>query len=768
MDTLLERLGNEKVLYTTLPPRIGFHTPLLPIDEEDALLMERLTLSEGTAPVWSATSLEPIPTDKEKYVALLEDLLRKPVYFRGLLEKLYDEQNVRVFIQVGLGSLVGFAEDTLRGRDFSAVAGITAGRSGIEQLRRVLAALFVEGSEVDIDFLGVKPMYRVDHSLIMLPSGAPPVSTELPELVEIMTERYGTAGPRLAQGDVGETSDNPILAAASLNMREVIEVQNEMTQLFGHISKGAGLKLADSKGTARPAAAQGSSAKGAKSAEKTAKGLPASLPPDFERPLQMTYEEHPYLIDHAIARQPEGWECTEDLNPVVPLAMTIELLSEIAKEQMPDRKLIRLGKMAAYRWIGLDKPFAGVVKGSWKKPNLLELSLDGYVKAEFTFGDEWPEPPQEYLGEIDVGPKIMDPMPTEVLYDKYSFHGPQYFCSTELLKTGERGMINYAQRREGKGSLLDVMGQQLGLFLHLTQTKNVTSFPVRLESLDFYADVLDQEGTFEHTMIVTKMTEYNITGNMVLKREGKIWAVARGFVCQRFNTETSDWRMILKPQRNLLVKNIAPGVYHYSSHAESNLLGLFTRRFFNSNDRADMDEGMPTKALQEYFGSRVSLKDAVRDFVRKETGADEMLYPVEVFCAHDERGKPSVYGIGRAAALLDGLHVSLSHKGHDSVAIVAREPVGIDIEKVEEKAESFSEIAFTERERELLAGLEQPQGTIRFWVAKEACAKKAGTGLEGNPKRFEVTAVDGDMLIVGDERVTTMSLGDDYIVGWTI
>jgi phosphopantetheinyl transferase len=68
----------------------------------------------------------------------------------------------------------------------------------------------------------------------------------------------------------------------------------------------------------------------------------------------------------------------------------------------------------------------------------------------------------------------------------------------------------------------------------------------------------------------------------------------------------------------------------------------------------------------------------------------------------------------------------------------------------------------------LLASLKQPEGVIRFWVAKEACAKKAGTGLGGNPKRFEVTAADDDELSVGNEKVRTRLLGEEYVVGWTL
>jgi phosphopantetheinyl transferase len=145
-----------------------------------------------------------------------------------------------------------------------------------------------------------------------------------------------------------------------------------------------------------------------------------------------------------------------------------------------------------------------------------------------------------------------------------------------------------------------------------------------------------------------------------------------------------------------------------------------------------------------------------------------MFYPIEIFCSHDEKGRPFVYGHGRAAGPVEGICVSLAHKGHKAVAIVAHEPVGIDLEKIEGKSDGFCDSAFTAGERKLLATLPQPEFSIRFWVAKEACAKKAGTGFEGNPKRFEVSAVDGDMLFVGDQKVRTTNVGEEYVAGWTI
>jgi phosphopantetheinyl transferase len=53
-------------------------------------------------------------------------------------------------------------------------------------------------------------------------------------------------------------------------------------------------------------------------------------------------------------------------------------------------------------------------------------------------------------------------------------------------------------------------------------------------------------------------------------------------------------------------------------------------------------------------------------------------------------------------------------------------------------------------------------------ITKEAYAKKAGTGLGGNPKQFEVNVVDGDVLSVGDQKVQTRYVGEECITRWTL
>ena len=76
--------------------------------------------------------------------------------FRPLVERLYHEAGARVFVQMGIGSLTGFVDDTLGDRDHAAVAGAGAAkRSALAQVQRALTALWVEGLDLRPDALAL-------------------------------------------------------------------------------------------------------------------------------------------------------------------------------------------------------------------------------------------------------------------------------------------------------------------------------------------------------------------------------------------------------------------------------------------------------------------------------------------------------------------------------------------------------------------------------------------------------------------------------------
>ncbi|HET9692691.1 MAG TPA: beta-ketoacyl synthase N-terminal-like domain-containing protein, partial [Acidimicrobiales bacterium] len=145
------RAGSRRVLAQQLPFRSGFHTPMFePYLDGMRELFGGLPIRPPSVPVWSATTGAPYPTDPATVRALTIEHMTKPVGWRSLVERLHDH-GTRVFVEVGVGSLVGFVGDILGDRPHLAVAAHSPKRDGLAQLRRAVAALWSAGVDVRPD-----------------------------------------------------------------------------------------------------------------------------------------------------------------------------------------------------------------------------------------------------------------------------------------------------------------------------------------------------------------------------------------------------------------------------------------------------------------------------------------------------------------------------------------------------------------------------------------------------------------------------------------
>ncbi len=77
-----------------------------------------------------------------------------------------------------------------------------------------------------------------------------------------------------------------------------------------------------------------------------------------------------------------------------------------------------------------------------------------------------------------------------------------------------------------------------------------------------------------------------------------------------------------------------------------------------------------------------------------------------------------------------GWHFSLSHSGEYAACVLAREPVGIDIQKIRPVDAGVPLRCFSEEERQRLRAAKSPEEElIRIWTLKEAVVKASGQGL---------------------------------------
>lgn len=138
------------------------------------------------------------------------------------------------------------------------------------------------------------------------------------------------------------------------------------------------------------------------------------------------------------------------------------------------------------------------------------------------------------------------------------------------------------------------------------------------------------------------------------------------------------------------------------------------------------------KRADEWRAGRLAAKQTV---VATHPG----VHAVEVEVRGDEAGKPQVFIEGK----LSPLHLSITHRSGVALAALAREPLGVDLETIEEKPQSFLEQSFAVPElRHLLEAADAKSEVACMWAAKEAALKRAGVGLKAD-LRAHVVVPDG-------------------------
>jgi len=745
INLLIKRLKEEQIYHQILPYQSGYHSPLFPEAELKHLYdlyKEVLVYQERSVPLWSSTILAEYPKDKDDFCELFDRNLKETVRFRELVETLYDKEKARVFIQIGIGALPGFVEDTLRGKTVSIISAIHPTHRGIEQIRRVAALLFIEGKIVNEKMIGIVKANagsKLKNTSLTLDFRLKMVN-EYPLLREMIL-RYINEKKESSFLFYENDTEDAVLQEANNNLREIIALQEYIIKSY-----------------------QSSEAK-----QRVVQKAPDAVnlqqaKADIEKTFRFDLNDHPYLVDHSVVRQPAN-RAVEELNPVVPFALTVESLCEITRESVPDKKVIRVNSVSVQKWIQVKTPFIEKITGHWKTDDCISWSLPSYAHGDITVGDDYPIVPDEYTKAIDLGDCFIPAVPNKnAIYLNFLFHGPQYQSIIEVTHLSKYGLRAYVQKTKGKGSLLDTIGQLGGLFCYIVMEQRQTTFPMNVKEIIFYEDFRDQEGVFECIMQMVDVKETEAICDVILKRGGKVWAVVKGWQNLRLNYHRKGMNTVIRPQMYYMSERLNKNVffYYYESNINATFLEFLQDRYLNMEERAHY-HSLYLNQARNFLISRIALKDAARKFIQKDVD-DELIYPIEISIGHDEKGKPFIFGREE----LKGIEVSLAHKGSESVAMVSDEPVGIDIEKIEDHNEEFLDVAFTPHELDLLKNKEnEAEWITRFWVAKEAYGKMLGLGLQGNPKQYEISSVTGNELIINNTIITTARHRNNYIIGWT-
>ncbi|MGB6165705.1 MAG: beta-ketoacyl synthase N-terminal-like domain-containing protein [Pseudonocardiaceae bacterium] len=749
VTAVMERLQARGVTGQVLPFRSGFHSPMLaPYLGQFLDTFAGLPVRPPTIPIWSATTVERYPDEPAAIHTLIGRHLLEPVRFGPLIRRLY-ETGARAFVQVGTGSLPGFIADTLADRPHLAVTANTPRRSGLDQFRRVGAALWVEGWTL-----------RFDQLPCASPSGAPRARTPL---------RAESHGPVVAL-DLGSALVR--LGPAQQLLQHIPTVTPALTTPVMATQTRQHPVLAEFDAVLQDAT---TAARAVADSWATVAARPASRTRTTTSRV-MSLETMPYLADHCLLPQPAGWPEAADRYPVVPLTTTLELMAEAARDLVPGRTVVGVRDVRALRFLAVEPPVTVTMNAELDASGNVAVVIEGYAHGTVLLADSYPLPPDAPDRPLS-GERPCEVSAAALYGDRWMFHGPQYQGVDELGPIGDDGIRGVLAASAAPGALLDNAGQLLGAWIMQQMPTDRLAFPSAVDRVRWYGPQPRPGDPVSCVVRIGSVTDTKVVADLELRASGRLWAKIDRWTDRRFGTDDVTWPMFHFPERNRIAQRRPGGVFLVQQRwSDLGSQELIMHRYLGSAERAEYSRHNPRAARQWLLG-RIAVKDAVRQWLW-DAGAGPM-YPVEITVGNNASGRPWV-----ASPFTDPLEVSLAHTGSLAVALVghpSRYPhgVGIDIKQITARDECTVAAILTDAERRLLDAVcssvaERPSWVTRFWTAKEAVAKAAGTGLGGRLHQFEVQRIDGDRLLVtGGEapnRWVQTGIGaepEPYAMAWT-
>jgi len=722
IDRLMRQLRKQNVLCQGLPFRSGFHTPMLepylgPILEWTS----RFELHPRAVPVWSATIAGPFPEGAEQVRELFVRHLVEPVRFRQMIDAMY-EDGYRVFVQTGTGALATVIGDVLTGRDHLSIAANAPQRSGLEQLRRVAAALWVEGLETGE--LGANKT-----------RGGTPTKLNLGAALVTLGER----APKLAL--VAPTATTELSALDSLATSQPIAA--ELAALLRETAASANAVLT-ARGTNRLA--------------QPARPQPTSVPaPTGPITLRVDIDKMPYLIDHCFFAQRADWPDVSDHFPVVPATTVVQHMMDAAETRAPGPGLRAVALHGARfdRWTAVIPPVDVEISTAPElgAPGRIKVGFGSYARSTVELAPAYPASPAPWPA-VDPATEQQPSITAAELYSgRWMFHGPRFQAITELTAIGERHVRGVITAPEAPGALLDNVGQLLGFWIMASHEYRNWIFPVGARRIAFYGPPPAPGTKLACHIRIQTIDDVQLVADAQLVVDGRVWADFTGWANRRFGSHPDTWAFDRSPGTAML-SHVRPGgwVAVFERWSDPASRDLRMRSYLSAAERADYDAKSPRVRAQWLLG-RMAVKDGVRRRLWDDAGveAGSPVYPAQIHVRNEPNGRP--YVAGMHGTELPQYQVSLAHSGEVGVALVrpggAQAPgVGIDVEQVVQRDQAAYEAAFTTTESELLRTLTaaepappeeaEPLWFTRFWAAKEAVAKAEGTGLDGAPKSFVV------------------------------
>jgi phosphopantetheinyl transferase len=509
---------------------------------------------------------------------------------------------------------------------------------------------------------------------------------------------------------------------------------------------------------------------------------------------QFDLEEDLFLLDHTLGRHLSIMDEALRGLPVMPLTVSMEMMAETAGLLVPDRPLVGMRAVRAYRWMAFDRKEVGirmeaaclnpqeVIVKLWDEQDFgshRHLAPLPIVEATILFDHQYPQAP--VAGEFALRNQRPSIWRSGELYSEGMFHGPQFRGVTSVEDWGEDGIrgtlrsmpVHGFFRSHGANPfvldpvLMDAAGQMVAYwFVEEHQEIGFNTYPYRIDAVRFYGPNGETPAEVEGRVRIQTVKENQIKADIqVLGQDGRIRMELLGWEDRAFRLPSAFYNLRFRPTETFLSKSCAEWVKGLKTSGRveccrmeeyANQLLLDHGRIWlrvlaylalSRGERLTWSELNHSGASDvDWLLARVAGKDAVRRLLKERYGLSLCLADIEF----DSVDQDPVLVKGRWMEDLPcSPSVCVSWTERLGVALAAEkgERCGIAVLRRSLSGEKESLRDLLDEERYVLdkmVQIDKAEWIMRIHCAKEAIFKALGRRLPGGTADLKMCQLDVD------------------------
>ena len=771
-----------------LPFARPYHTEkFAPVADMVEGVYRAMTFRPADTPIYSCATAAPMPDDPAEIQSLAARQWKSRVRFIETVEAMYAD-GVRHFVEIGPSSnLTGFVEDVLKGKDILAVSMDSRRQPSLTHLTNTLARLWVAGVEMDttalfanrrvaaVDLDAPAPKQRKRA----FPNVLPVIRLSEDEVAPL---RAALRPPAAVSSPAQPVTEGPLDEPAAPDM--AADLDPAMTHHFDLMNRFLGVQQ---------------SVLGAAVAPDTADApAPATAPLHFLHRIiehssdtlvaecDVDIETDTFLRDHVLyTTHVSDIDPSRVALPVVPLAVSMEMLAEAACALAPGLMPVRLEDVKTLDWVLVEDGYETL---TLRAKTLGTDAAATVVHAQVCRDDTVLMEARVVMAAASQAPAplgaLAAPKPPvwrdDELYTTGMFHGPLFHAIASLTQWDETGLdaaladtplAGFSADCGPEGLvlnpvLLDAVGHVTAFWIAQHKGTDFSSFPSSIDRIDLIdarredTSGMAIRGRLNFEGGTAEMAKFLVGDFEVCQPDGTPILAARGWRDRFFRVPNSFYTARYKPREGWYGEDVTPLFYDLPSGSVvwavpgfpdgflTDAGGIWQRvisRTMLSPSELDTFQALPPRPARraEWLLGRIAMKEAARTWIYRAYG--QLLLPADLDSAVTGDGKPFLTGIG-LEALGPMPQVSISHADGEAVAVASNPDVfvGIDLEDSDRvRTADLLAGAFSDAEQALLSAAGNPaEQALRGWCAKEAAAKCLGTGLTGRPKSFQIVTLD--------------------------